>query len=75
LGAAARLSGRTGSQPVVLDAVVPSATFEVGQLTLGFSYDVNTSSLARASYLRGGWEVAVGWQFGQDGGCVVCPGL
>jgi type IX secretion system PorP/SprF family membrane protein len=41
------------------DAVIISAMLELSQFTVGFSYDVNTSSLRPASNGRGGMEVSI----------------
>lgn len=39
------------------DAFIPVAKLELDKLSLGFSYDINTSKLKSASQLRGGFEV------------------
>jgi len=72
LGLSCRLSGHAEGQPVTLDAFIPAAYFDFDAFSLGFSYDVNVSSAARESYLRGGWEVTVSYQ-NRKPGCVVCP--
>jgi type IX secretion system PorP/SprF family membrane protein len=41
------------------DAVMVSALVEVGQYAVGFSYDINTSSLSKVSKLRGGPEIVL----------------
>lgn len=40
-----------------LDALILSAQVEVGQYAIGFSYDINTSKLTKASIGRGGPEI------------------
>ncbi len=42
-----------------MDALIFVAMLELNRLTVGLSYDVNTSSLARASNSRGAFEVSV----------------
>jgi type IX secretion system PorP/SprF family membrane protein len=44
--------GRTG------DAAIASIGFQMGDLTLGGSYDLNLSNLQPATQYRGGWEVS-----------------
>lgn len=41
------------------DAIVPVLKFDVNQLSIGLSYDVNISSLAPASLNRGGFEISL----------------
>jgi hypothetical protein len=41
------------------DAVIVNAMFEMGQMALGISYDVNTSSLNNISNYKGGLEVSL----------------
>ena len=41
------------------DAAITSAMIEIGQLTFGFSYDINLSGLKQASNGRGGAEISV----------------
>jgi type IX secretion system PorP/SprF family membrane protein len=41
------------------DAVVPVARFDIHDLSIGLSYDINTSSLYQASDGRGGSEITV----------------
>ncbi len=74
-GLSCRLSGHTEGKPATFDAVVPSVLFDYEDWSIGLSYDVNTSSLASASGLRGGWEVAVKWQLQRKMGCVLCPNM
>ena len=41
------------------DAIVPMLKFDVNQLSVGLSYDINISSLAPASLNRGGFEISL----------------
>jgi type IX secretion system PorP/SprF family membrane protein len=41
------------------DAVIPYIGVELNQLRIGFSHDINTSGLSRASYARGGSEISL----------------
>ena len=41
------------------DAIIPYIGLEFGEFHLGFSYDVNTSSLKPASNVRGGGEISL----------------
>ncbi|MFI5217930.1 MAG: PorP/SprF family type IX secretion system membrane protein [Bacteroidia bacterium] len=41
------------------DAIIFSAGFDYNELNFGFSYDMNTSDLKRASNNRGGYEVSL----------------
>lgn len=41
------------------DAIIPYVGAEFNQLRIGFSHDINTSGLTRASYARGGSELSV----------------
>jgi hypothetical protein len=43
------------------DAVVPVLKFDVNQLSIGLSYDINISTLAPASLNRGGFEISLGY--------------
>jgi hypothetical protein len=43
------------------DAIVPVLKFDVNQLSIGISYDINTSTLAPASLNRGGFEISLGY--------------
>ncbi len=55
-----------GSSPG-LDAFVFSLRMDKGSTAYTFSYDFNTSKLARASYLRGGPEISIIHTFSTDG--------
>lgn len=39
------------------DAIIVNALIEMGQYSVGFSYDINTSALTKVSTLRGGPEI------------------
>jgi type IX secretion system PorP/SprF family membrane protein len=41
------------------DAIIVNALIEMGQYAIGFSYDLNTSSLTKVSTLRGGPEIVL----------------
>lgn len=41
------------------DALIPTFFFEIGQYSLGLSYDINTSALKQASNGRGGFEISL----------------
>jgi type IX secretion system PorP/SprF family membrane protein len=43
------------------DAIILNFNWEYYSYTFGISYDVNVSSLARASYLRGGYELTASY--------------
>lgn len=43
------------------DAIVPVLKFDVNQLSIGISYDINISTLAPASLNRGGFEISLGY--------------
>jgi len=43
------------------DAIVPVLKFDVNQLSMGISYDINISGLATASRNRGGFEISLGY--------------
>lgn len=51
-----------GTMYRVKDALIPVAKLDIGHLAMSFSYDVNTSQLRNASYGRGGFEIALGYQ-------------
>lgn len=44
------------------DALVPIIKLDIYKLTMGFSYDVNTSQLKTASQYRGGFEVTASYR-------------
>ncbi|MFN5422916.1 MAG: PorP/SprF family type IX secretion system membrane protein [bacterium] len=43
------------------DALIPVLKFDVQKLSVGISYDINTSSLATASRNRGGFEISLSY--------------
>lgn len=58
------------------DAIIPVVRFDVNDISLGLSYDINTSSLSRASNLRGGPEITImhtGRIDGMSKRKVLCP--
>lgn len=59
------------------DAAIFTAGIEYEYLNLGLSYDVNYSSLRKASYLRGGFELSLQYIFNKPQGIlkreVTCP--
>ncbi|MHC1707833.1 MAG: PorP/SprF family type IX secretion system membrane protein [Bacteroidales bacterium] len=59
------------------DAVILTAGFEFEDLNIGISYDINYSSLKKASYLKGGMEIGIQYIFNKPQGSlkrdVTCP--
>jgi len=45
------------------DAMILALRLEMAYATLGFSYDVNVSSLKEASHLKGGYEIFMSYNF------------
>lgn len=45
------------------DAFIPSLSFEMMNLHLGVSYDLNVSSYKKASYMKGGYEISLKYWF------------
>jgi hypothetical protein len=41
------------------DAFIPSILIEFGRFAIGYSYDINTSKLAKASNAKGGSEITL----------------
>jgi hypothetical protein len=41
------------------DAIYPSIGLDYNELNVGFSYDINTSDLKRASNSRGAYEISL----------------
>lgn len=57
-----------------MDAVIASLRFDYNDMTIGFSYDVNTSELKAASNSNGGFELALQYNVaGDDKRGVYCP--
>lgn len=56
------------------DAIITSLRFDYNDMTIGFSYDINTSSLKTASNSNGGFELALQYNLlGDDKRGVYCP--
>ena len=51
-----------GSMLRLKDALIPVVKLDIGHMAVSASYDVNTSQLRNASYGRGGFEFALGYQ-------------
>ena len=51
-----------GSMLRLTDALIPVVKLDIGHMAVSVSYDVNTSQLRNASYGRGGFELALGYQ-------------
>lgn len=51
--------------PFIMDALILSTRFDYNQFTLGFSYDINVSSLKAASNANGAFEFALNYK--------ICP--
>lgn len=73
LGTWVRVSNRVESG-VLTDAVILSTRFDYNEFSLGFSYDVNVSSLQPASTNNGAFEFALIYKFcGNERRGVYCP--
>jgi type IX secretion system PorP/SprF family membrane protein len=73
IGAWARAANRL-EQGKLLDAIILSTRFDYEQFTIGFSYDVNTSSLSAASNGNGSFEFSMLYKIcGQERRGVYCP--
>jgi len=73
LGMWSRLSNRLDSG-IWMDALILSTRFDFNQFTLGFSYDVNVSSLQSASNSNGGYELSLVYKIcNEDRRGVICP--
>ena len=65
--------GKTGGG-ILMDAIILSTRFDYSQFSLGFSYDLNTSSLRPASHGNGGFEFALQYKIcGPEKRNVYCP--
>ncbi len=61
-------------QSLLLDAIILSTRFDYGNFGIGFSYDVNTSSLRQASNSNGSFEFALIYKLcGAESRAVYCP--
>jgi type IX secretion system PorP/SprF family membrane protein len=73
LGAWARVSNRL-DKGKLMDALIVSTRFDYEQFTIGFSYDLNTSSLARATNGNGAFEFSMQYKIcGPERRGVYCP--
>ena len=73
IGAWARVSNRL-DQGYLMDALILSTRFDYDQFSLGFSYDVNTSSLNRATNGNGAFEFSLLYKIcGPEKRGVYCP--
>lgn len=73
LGAWARVSNKL-EQGKLMDALIVSTRFDYEQFTIGFSYDINTSSLARATNGNGAFEFSLVYKIcGPERRGVYCP--
>lgn len=73
LGAWARISNKL-NQGKLMDAIILSTRFDYEQFTLGFSYDVNTSSLRTATNGNGAFEFSLLYKVcGPERRGVYCP--
>jgi type IX secretion system PorP/SprF family membrane protein len=57
----ARLSLSGGAVYRLKDAIIPVVKINTDKLSIGVSYDVNTSKLKTASYYRGGFELTLSY--------------
>lgn len=73
IGAWARLANRL-SDGKLMDALILSTRFDYEQFTIGFSYDINTSSLYTASNGNGSFEFSLVYKIcGPERRGVYCP--
>ncbi len=73
LGAWVRLA-RHFEKPILMDAIILSTRFDLENWGIGFSYDINTSSLSEESRGNGGFEFSMIYQIcGPQGRGVYCP--
>lgn len=73
LGAWARVSNKL-DQGKLMDAIILSTRFDYEQFTLGFSYDINTSSLRNATNGNGAFEFSLLYKVcGPERRGVYCP--
>ncbi len=73
LGLWTRLSNRL-SRGILMDALILSTRFDFEQFSLGFSYDINVSSLQAASNSNGAYELSLVYRIcNDDRRGVMCP--
>ena len=64
----------SNSGGVLNDAIILQTRFDYNEYALGFSYDINTSSLNAATNGQGGFELALQYKFkGKEDRGVYCP--
>ncbi|MBK8557159.1 MAG: PorP/SprF family type IX secretion system membrane protein [Lewinellaceae bacterium] len=73
LGLWARIANKK-DQGKLMDAMIVSTRFDYEQFTIGFSYDINTSSLSRATNGNGSFEFSLLYKIcGPEKRGVYCP--
>ncbi len=73
LGLGARISDNNlEGRFIQMDAIAVSTRLHYSRLILGASYDINVSTLRKASTSRGGFEVSMSYQFSEAPDCVIC---
>jgi len=73
LGAWVRLA-RHFENPILMDALILSTRFDLENFGIGFSYDINTSSLSKESRGNGGFEFSMVYTIcGPQNRGVYCP--
>jgi type IX secretion system PorP/SprF family membrane protein len=73
LGAWIRLANHY-EDPILTDAIILSTRFDVSNWGVGFSYDINVSSLRQGSNANGSFEFSMIYYFcGQENRGVYCP--
>lgn len=73
IGAWARMANKLSSGKL-MDALILSTRFDYEQFTIGFSYDINTSSLSTASNGNGAFEFSIVYKIcGPERRGVYCP--
>ncbi|MFM2269504.1 MAG: hypothetical protein RL757_2945 [Bacteroidota bacterium] len=66
--------GTGASGGILMDAIVPTIRFDWQNTGIGFSYDINVSSLKAASNYNGGFELALQYKIcGNERRGVFCP--
>ena len=72
-GAWARIANKVDGG-ILMDALILSTRFDYSQFSIGFSYDLNTSSLKSASRSNGGFEFSLQYKVcGNERRNVFCP--
>jgi hypothetical protein len=66
--------GNAFNSGLLMDALIVSTRFDYSQFSIGFSYDLNMSSLRPASRMNGGFEFALQYKIcGNERRNVFCP--